>query len=109
MKYERILLVAPRFYKGIHRLSILPLAGIGYIAESLETGGNLSGAARSKTRQAPLILLLKSMLDKRGAVHLALLHLKCLRMGERRLNGILFIKKLFSWIYTSVFFRENLY
>lgn len=36
MRFKKILLVSPRFYKGRHRLSIHPLAGLGYVAETLK-------------------------------------------------------------------------
>lgn len=39
MKYNNILLLSPRLSKGRHRLSIHPLAGLGYIAESLLHSG----------------------------------------------------------------------
>lgn len=39
MRYKRILLVAPRFFQSKFRLSIYPLAGLGYISEALETNG----------------------------------------------------------------------
>lgn len=39
MRYKNILLVSPRFYKGRFRLSAHPLAGLGYIAESLKNNG----------------------------------------------------------------------
>lgn len=39
MRFNRILLVSARFSKGRYRLSIHPLAGLGYIAESLKGAG----------------------------------------------------------------------
>lgn len=39
MRYKKVLLIAPRFYKGKYRLAIHPLAGLGYIAESLKSAG----------------------------------------------------------------------
>lgn len=39
MKLKNILLISPRFYKGRHRLSLHPLAGLGYIAEALSRAG----------------------------------------------------------------------
>lgn len=39
MRYKKILLVSPRFYKGRHRLSTNPLAGMGYIAQALSNRG----------------------------------------------------------------------
>jgi radical SAM superfamily enzyme YgiQ (UPF0313 family) len=39
MKYKKILLVSPRFFKGKHKLAIHPLAGLGYIAHALLSAG----------------------------------------------------------------------
>lgn len=39
MRYKNILLISPRFFKGRFRLAIHPLAGLGYIAESLSVKG----------------------------------------------------------------------
>jgi len=39
MRYKKILLISPRFFKGRFRLAIHPLAGLGYIAESLRANG----------------------------------------------------------------------
>jgi len=39
MRFNRILLVSPRFSKGRHRLSLHPLSGLGYIAEALKRAG----------------------------------------------------------------------
>jgi len=39
MRYQNVLLVLPRYYKGVYRLSILPPAGLGYIAEALNNAG----------------------------------------------------------------------
>lgn len=39
MLFKKVLLVAPRFYSGKYRLAIHPLAGLGYIAESLVHSG----------------------------------------------------------------------
>lgn len=39
MRYNKILLISPRFYKGKFRLSLHPLAGLGYIAETLRASG----------------------------------------------------------------------
>lgn len=39
MKYNKILLISPRFQKGKFCLSIFPLAGLGYVAESLQSKG----------------------------------------------------------------------
>jgi len=39
MRLKRILLISPRFDKGKFRLSLNPLAGIGYIAETLINNG----------------------------------------------------------------------
>ncbi|MBU0684195.1 MAG: radical SAM protein [Candidatus Omnitrophota bacterium] len=36
---KKVLLVSPRFNKGRHQISIHPLAGLGYIAESLKNNG----------------------------------------------------------------------
>ena len=39
MKYKKILLISPGFNKGRFRLAAHPLAGLGYIAESLKCNG----------------------------------------------------------------------
>ena len=39
MRYKKILLILPGYCKGKYRLSILPMAGIGYIAHSLQSNG----------------------------------------------------------------------
>ncbi len=39
MRYKRVLLVSPRFYKGRNRLSHSPLVGLGYISEALKRSG----------------------------------------------------------------------
>ncbi|MBN1384713.1 MAG: radical SAM protein [Elusimicrobia bacterium] len=43
MRYNKILLISPRFHKGKFSLSITPLAGLGYIAESLKNAGFVVG------------------------------------------------------------------
>jgi anaerobic magnesium-protoporphyrin IX monomethyl ester cyclase len=39
MRYSRVLLVAPRFNKGKHRLAVHPLTGLGYLVEFLKAAG----------------------------------------------------------------------
>lgn len=39
MRYRRILLISPRFFKGKHCLAIHPLSGLGYIAQALHGAG----------------------------------------------------------------------
>ncbi|MFH1581654.1 MAG: radical SAM protein [Pseudomonadota bacterium] len=39
MRFRRILLIAPRFYKGKCRLALLPVTGLGYIEEALHNAG----------------------------------------------------------------------
>jgi len=39
MRYKKVLLVSPRFYKGKHRLAIHPVTGLAYVAESLKNAG----------------------------------------------------------------------
>ncbi|OGS03932.1 MAG: hypothetical protein A2251_05195 [Elusimicrobia bacterium RIFOXYA2_FULL_47_53] len=39
MKFKKVLLISARFYKGIHRLSITPVAGLGYISHALLGSG----------------------------------------------------------------------
>jgi len=39
MVYKNVLLISPRFFKGKHQLSFHPLAGLGYVAESLLNAG----------------------------------------------------------------------
>jgi len=39
MRFKKVLLVTPKFYKGTNRLSFFPLAGLGYIAEALKQSG----------------------------------------------------------------------
>lgn len=39
MKFKKILLISPRFYKGRYRLAIHPVVGLGYIAEALSRAG----------------------------------------------------------------------
>ena len=36
MRYEKVFLISPKFDKGRNRLSLRPLAGLGYIAEALK-------------------------------------------------------------------------
>lgn len=39
MRFKKVLLVSPRFYKGRNRLAHFPLTGLGYIAEALTNAG----------------------------------------------------------------------
>lgn len=39
MRYAKVLLVCPKFYKGRNRLAHFPLIGLGYIAEALTKAG----------------------------------------------------------------------
>lgn len=39
MRYKKVLLISPKFHTGRNRLALLPLAGLGYIAEALEKTG----------------------------------------------------------------------